>query len=131
MRRGHELVEHILGEGAMGGELAAIEGDEAAAAIGDAGERRAAGEPARFPPAMILQGADAGEAPHDVGGGGGPAPRRKVPVIGLEQIGCSSAEQAAAPGSPFSGTSVVPTMRKRRSSHGITKITRSSLSCKV
>src|SRR6476620_3352940 len=49
-----ELVEHSLGEGAMGGELAAIKGDEAAAAVGDAGERRAAGEPARLPPAMIL-----------------------------------------------------------------------------
>src|SRR6476660_1393553 len=61
-----KLVEHSLGEGAMGGELAAIKGDEAAAAVGHAGERRAAGEPARFPPAMILQGADAGEAPHHI-----------------------------------------------------------------
>src|SRR4249920_2052777 len=49
--------EHLLGEGAVGGELATIKGDEAAAAIGDAGESRAAREPARFPVATILEGA--------------------------------------------------------------------------
>src|SRR5262249_51322238 len=81
------LVEHVLGEGAMSGELAAIEGDEAAGAVGDAGKSRAAGEEARFPHAMILQGADAGEAPHHIGGSGWSTAWRKVPVIGVEQIG--------------------------------------------
>src|SRR5262245_5529563 len=81
-----QLVEHSLGEGAVRGELAAIKGDEAAAAVGNAGKRRAASEPAWLPPATILQGADAGEAPHHIGGGGGSARRRKVPVIGFEQI---------------------------------------------
>src|SRR5262245_62756405 len=36
-----QLVEHSLGEGAVRGELAAVKGDEAAAAVGNAGKRRA------------------------------------------------------------------------------------------
>jgi hypothetical protein len=49
-----QRIEHGLGEGAVGGELAAIEGDEAAGAVPDAGKRRAPGEPARLLPVVVL-----------------------------------------------------------------------------
>ena len=85
--RSRSAIEDLLGEGAVGGELAAIEGDEAAGAVGNAGERRAPREPARLLLAIVLQRADAGEAPHDVGVAWPDRRTREVAVIGIEQIG--------------------------------------------
>ena len=38
-----QRLKHMLGQGAVSGELAAIKGDEAAGAVGDRGQSRAAG----------------------------------------------------------------------------------------
>ena len=126
-----ELVEHGLGEGAMGGELAAIKGDEAAGAVGDAGERGAPGEPARLPPAMSCKARTPAKLHTTSSSLTGPLPAQSSGYRRRADRPAPAAEQARVPASPSCGTSVVPTIRKRRSSQGSTKITRSSSSCKV
>src|SRR6185437_3725072 len=63
-----QRLKHLFGHGAMRGELAAIEADEASSPVGDRGQLGATADAARPGTRIIVQRTDAGPGEDDICG---------------------------------------------------------------